>query len=230
MAKRKVYVIAGERFPARKGLQERIRKILHSYQEDENLSGPDECFMKEVLSLHPSKEVKIGCGVKSLCIKTNPVYPSTRCFWIRRDDGSETDFSYLECLNETSHQKRFERACRAAIEPYTMAFKRAFFERADGTSCRCPYTGELLRLVGSHVDHEAPLTFQKLVSIFIKEREVNIDEVKIKGKSEDNMFQDAFEDLDLKRAWVDYHNAHATLQVVSKSANLSQLKRNGKKP
>ena len=80
------------------------------------------------------------------------------------------------------------------------------------------------------MDHKAPLTFQRLVSDFIAERGVRIDEIEILGKTEDNVYQDTFADIGFQKAWVDYHNTHATLQVVSKSANLSILKRKDKKP
>lgn len=228
MSKRQSYVIQGETFATKSALQDRIKYILYHWPHGGRLPVGDFDFMMEVLAMHPDAEQKIGVGVDRMEVRRNPVYTNTRGFWVIRTDGSETDFSYLECLKETPHAKRFLNACRVAIEPETMAFKNKFFGELHGEVARCPYTGEVLSFVGSHVDHKAPATFQALVDGFIAANHIDVSLVKINGKAVDGNFQDTFDDPALLRNWLEYHSGHAVLQVVSRTANLSILRRGGK--
>ncbi len=179
MSKRKSYEIAGEIFPTQSALQKRIQEILYRYQVGQQLLHGDFLFMLEVLKNHPDYELKNGIGIKAIFVRQNPVYKQTRGFWLVRLDGSDTDFSYLECLKETSHKKKFINACRVAIEPYTQKYKQAFFNDLNGEIYTCPYTNEPLKFIGSHVDHKAPNTFQQLVKDFVKENTIDISHVQV---------------------------------------------------
>ena len=220
MAKRQSYVVMGETFQTKSTLEERIRNILHCYRDGQSLSQADFSFMLEVLRWHPDYELKKGVGIKSIITKTNPFYRNTRCFWIIRQDGSDTDFSYLECLKGTPHEHKFINACRVAVEPYTQKFKREFFENLNGEQAICPLTGEPLFFIGSHVDHQAPRTFQQLVKEFVSHYNIDISQVEINTSAVDNTFQDTFADEKTEKLWVDYHNTHAELRIISRNANL----------
>jgi len=225
MSKRQSYVICGETFDTKSALQERIKKILYRYKENEALLPDDFSFMFDVLKNHPDFKQKMGSGIACMRVRQNPVYTNTRGFWIERTDGSGTDFSYLECLKATPHAKRFINACRAAIEPDIQLFKAEFFNSHRFETPRCPYTGEPLKFVGSHVDHKAPRTFQWLTEAFINLHSIPVDDIKINGKAVDNTYQDTFDDQGLERLWVEFHKRNAELQVVSAKANLSILRK-----
>lgn len=225
MSKRQTYTIAGELFTTKAALQARIRGILHRMPDGQLLSLPDFEFMLDVLKRHADYEQKAGAGVAGILVRPNPVYTNTRTFYVVRVDGTTTDFSYLESLKETPHAKRFYNACRVAIEPDIQAFKASAF--AGGGLVVCPYTGEKLAFVGAHVDHKAPATFQALVDRFIELNAIDLAGVAIKGKAQDNTYQDTFDDKDMERAWVAFHNTNAVLQVVSRTANLSILRKGG---
>lgn len=224
MGKRRSFQVLGEVFPTKTALQQRIRAILYGYRDGENLCASDLGFMLDVLRRHPDYEQKAGAGISHIFVKRNPTYTNTRCFWIGRIDGSQTDFSYNECLDETPHAKRFVNACRVAIAPVVQEFKRRAFLAARGPLL-CPYTGERLDFSNSHVDHQAPATFQALVESFVSESSLDISAVTINGKAQDNTYQDTFDDKELEQRWIEYHNANASLQLVSRLANLSILKR-----
>lgn len=221
MSKYQSIEIAGENFPTKLALQERIKKILNHYPDGQHLSEKDFEFMFQVIKRHPEFELKNGVGIKAFYVRRNPVYKNTRCFWLVRFDGSNTDFSYKECLTPTSQEKKFFNACRAAIEPYTQEYKRKFFENLKGEIYLCPYTHQRLNFIGSHVDHKAPRTFQKIIRSFLKEYAIDVDKVKINSSAQDNTCQDTLGDVDIERLWVEYHNTHAVLQVISSKANLS---------
>jgi hypothetical protein len=219
--------IAGHVFRTQAMLINYIRDMLAGYATGERLSHDDLRFMCALLARHPNAIQKQGVGVVAMEVRQNPAYPQSRGFWLIRADGSSTDFSYWECLRETPHTERFHRALRVAIEPDIQAYCRAFFAARHGRPYYCPYRGERVELRGSHVDHQAPNTFQALVQRFVAHEGLEIARVQIDGKAEDNVVQDTLADTDLARRWRAFHRSHATLQVVSRTANLSLLKRRG---
>lgn len=218
-------IINGESFSTKKELQERVRSILWAYKSGDIVNMFDTPFLLSLFAQHPQAEQKIGCGVARIEVRRNPVYTQTQGFWIVRADGTETDISYLECLAPTPHSKRFERACRVAVEPSTMAFKQRFFDDLVGPAL-CPYTGERLSFVGSHVDHVPPETFKSLLADFIRCYSIDVESVQIDGSGIDGAIQDTIADVQLNKLWIDYHNACANLRVISRTANLSHAKVN----
>lgn len=61
----------------------------HSIPLDQRLLG-------ELLALHPRAAEKVGPGVEHFYV-AGAAYGS-RCFYVKRTDGTRTDFSYLKCL------------------------------------------------------------------------------------------------------------------------------------
>lgn len=221
---RNTFSILGEQFKTKGALADRIRQIRDSYPDNCPLSLNHKAFMSDVLKGHPQYDQKTGCGVKDIFVMTNPVYRNTRCFYLTRTDNTSTDFSFLECLTPTAKEKKFMMALRAAVEPITIEFKNNYFDNPLNAPYRCPYTGEKLAFVGSHVDHKSPNTFKELASRFIREYKIDIRDIELSGSYEDNTYQDRLVDKCLEQTWVDFHNRYADLQVVSRTANLSILR------
>lgn len=222
MAKRQPICIGEYSFATKATLQDYIRTIVGKYADEETLSGPDLRFVLALLDRHPNADVKVGAGVESIIVRRNPVYRQTRGFHIFRVDGTDTDFSWVECLNPTPHAKKVARALRALIEPQTMAFKQRFFDTQPHV---CALTGESISFVGSHVDHVPPLTFEYLVSAFCSDYGIDINTVPLRDELADNKYVDVIDDDLIAVRWTDYHAAHAVLRVVSRLGNLSYSKR-----
>ncbi|MEZ4614736.1 MAG: DCL family protein [Caldilineaceae bacterium] len=224
MGKRQAFIINGEKFATKKDLLTRVRQILHSYKDGQTLNMFDLAFIGDLLNNHPQAEQKIGCGISSIFVKQNPVFHGNRGFWIRREDGTQTDFSFMECLSPSSQKKKVLSAFRAAVEPFTFAFKQQFFDSlADGIAT-CDYTGQVLTFVGSHVDHKPPNTFEKIFSDFIDNEDLDIAKIELLGGAQDNLIQDEIADPTIKDRWITFHNQQAELRVVSSKANLSDVK------
>ena len=215
------YEINGEVFTTKKSVEERVKCILYSYAGGQELSQDDFDFISDLLTLHDGYEQKRGCGIESIFIRSNPVYRIPG-FWIRRIDGTETDFSYLKCLRPSSKRREFEQALRAAVAPDIQQFRIDFFSRGPS---RCPFTGESLTFANAHVDHAAPYTFKSLVDSFIDTYVYDFDRVEILGKGVDGVIQRTLADDGLMDSWIAYHRQWAKLRVVSRTANLSLLKR-----
>lgn len=213
------YTVAGEQFKTKKALIERIRGILYDYPDEAVLNMFDFAFMREVLNMHRSAGIKIGAGVAAIFVRRNPEYKTNRGFWILRVDGTETDFSFYECLSPSDPLKKFKTACRNAVRDMMVEFRRDNL-RPDSV---CPYTGEPLHPQNTHVDHEPPMTFDRIVSEFVESRGVDVRRVKLSGHR-DGVIGDAFADRRFAADFLDFHNHRANLRLVSATANLSHVK------
>jgi hypothetical protein len=74
---------------------------------------------------------KIGCGIELFFRRRNVGERySTPGFWVRRIDGSETDFSYIAAVKAQgmSMAASFAQACRMAVQADIVEAKRAFFQ------------------------------------------------------------------------------------------------------
>jgi hypothetical protein len=223
MTKRQTLAVNGETFKTKSELEKRVQGIIASYPDRQILNPIDFDFMHDLLGNHPQSDIKLGCGVAAFYIQRNPVYPSNRNFMIVRRDDSETDFSWRECLRPTPHCKKVQRACRVLVEPYTMEFKQAFFEEQGGQAI-CPLTGQTIRFIGSHVDHIAPKTFERLFDAFLLQYSLDVNQIALKNELEDNKYVDELEDYNLAELWIDFHNQNAELRVISALGNLSHAK------
>ena len=217
-----IFRIGDRIFPSKKLAQERIRAILWGYQPETYLDAGDFALVRDLLNLHPSSEIKVGCGVKGIFIRINRFdYGSTPGFWIERLDGSITDFSYLECLKPSSHRQKVLRTLRELINDQILAFKQDYFQ--DRETAICEFTGEVLRFNTSHVDHAYPRTFLALVEEWRHGHSLGFEQIAICG-SEDGVMGDRLIDPDLESDWQDYHRDNAMLRIVSVKANCGILK------
>lgn len=73
-----------------------LKSVLNSYRPEERVSAADEIFLLEALKKHPEVNEKIGVGVDHLFVRRADY--GTKCFWVRRTDGSEERFSYKSCV------------------------------------------------------------------------------------------------------------------------------------
>lgn len=219
------YEINGEVFTTKKSVEERVKYILYSYGKGGILNRQDAEFMLDLFTYHASYTQKVGVGIHHVSIRKNPPY-GTMGFWLTRTDGTETDISYLECLKGSSKRKEFERACRAAIHPYILDFKQNFFDDTPGVYY-CPYTGEEIDYDTAHVDHRRPHTFRAILDSFVAYEGLDVDKVEVLGEGLDGVTGNTLADEELEQRWISYHNQRADLQIVSRTANLSLLKRGG---
>jgi hypothetical protein len=215
----KSYVVNGEHFKTKSALTDKVRDILYAYEFEQGLNDINLKFMNAILAMHPSADVKIGCGVSTIFVRQNPVHKRNRGFWIKRTDGTETDFSFLECLKPTDPLRKFKNACRQAISGDVFVFR---VNNLDGDSV-CPITGIALNVYNCHVDHSPPNTFDSIVTDFITTNSINPEHVIL--NSSDAEIGDSFNDTVFAENFVTFHNERAVLRLVSARANLSEIRR-----
>lgn len=87
--------LGGTLFLTKKDAASYIKFLLHSTETNQELTGTSLDIVKALLDRHPRAQDKIGTGVASIyVVQRNP----SRCFFVRRTDGTEIDFSYQKCL------------------------------------------------------------------------------------------------------------------------------------
>jgi hypothetical protein len=173
----------------------------------------DENFLRDLVSIHPCAEEKIGPGIKRFSARRNM---NNVGFWIERVDGSETDFSFIACVDGDTLERTILLTMRKAIKHQVLPFREAAI--AEGSAC--PVTGEHLTSENCQVDHENP-TFIEIARDFISS-EGGCE--CITTVSKEGQYGKDFADEEQKARWLEHHQASANLRAVSKKANLSTLR------
>lgn len=193
---------------------DRCCDIISRYKDFEKLRGADLAFILRVLAFHQNADQKIGCGIKDIWVQKSIFH--SRSFWLRREDDSKTDFSFLMCFKKSSNLRDVKAAMRKAIGPSIAYFRHSFFSIVG--EHRCIVSGLELNLKNSSVDHEWPETFDKLSNDFLQGHEVIVE-------TGDGFFGCHFKDPELEQAWIIFHNERAKLRVIHTSVNASLGKR-----
>ena len=214
--------VGGEQFATKAKLLDRIRAILYAYPIGGRLSVGDRNFLYALVDAHhPDGGLKIGAGVARIEVRQNQTYRNNREFWIVRTDGTETDFSFMECLRPSTPLSKFKNACRAAVA-FDVARVKADFWRGKEVAT-CPLTGDKMTFADSHVHHAGPSDFAAIVQSFIDRNGIDVSAVSLTGTT-DGTIGDRFSDPELERRFVEHHRRLAELQVVSAFGNLSVAK------
>lgn len=214
---RQTYQLGGLFFGSIKAVAEHAIAIKDKATPGTILEGQDMDFMYDLLRWHPNAAGKIGAGVKHIIVRSNPKYGQNE-FYLRRVDGSGTDFSYKECTQPSTPEADFRTALRVAVEPDIIAARNYLFELEPVRYC--PFTGERLLRQDGHIDHKPPNTFSQIAKAFVLSRRLNPAKVAIAGRNQDNSFRVQLADAQLEQNWIEYHRKNASLRIVSRNANL----------
>lgn len=158
----------------------------------------------EIFPGHPRWSEKCSGGVVSVNVKLMPPYNS-RCFFIKRTDGSEVDISFRECLNPSSHSAKVRAAARDEVMR-DMAVWRI----------KNPSPDE-----GLHVDHVEP--FDGIWREFCEKYEINEEHISVISAPVGR--EDYFENRKLAHSWARFHFLRANLQWLEASENIRKSNR-----
>ncbi|MDQ3564214.1 MAG: DCL family protein [Pseudomonadota bacterium] len=209
-------------FKFKKGAKQFFREMLARYRNSQNINDEDAEHLHNLLERHPEAPEKIGCGVKRFFKAQTD--KGTSCFWLEREDGSRTDFSYITCVDSKrkSLYQEFAEACREAVQEELQRAKKHHFEahRDSEGKVACDVTGEKVASYESHLDHKKPMTFQVIVRTFVAGNQIDIkpEMLSIAG---DAQCVTTFVDKDIENKFRDYHRSVADLRIVKSIANLS---------
>ena len=203
----------------KKELTDKCREIL--YKGVPIVGEEDtEFLLNNVFILHPNWPKKRGVGIKRIEVRDNPKYNNKNFFIIRLDD-TETDISFTKCISNPTDFRIIKNACRNAIEDIIIDFRDSII-----LPFICPITGEEIDDYRNiHVDHY-DLEFDDLVMSWIRNNNLSIQELKDNiSNGIDNEIGNYFLSQSICDDFRNYHNNNTHLRLVSKRANLSNLRR-----
>jgi hypothetical protein len=219
-------VFAGESFRNQAEIIARCRQIRDRGQAGNPITGQDHEFLLSLLrdGEHRHAVEKVGCGVASFSVRKNQ--HNTYGFWLRRVDGSETDFSFYDCVErkspESRHRQDVVSALRALVGPQVSAFRASAFR--NRVTVDCAVSGLPVTFDVCHVDHDPP--FDALVDGFMRSRGLTFAAIAVVPTA-DGQTVNVIADQRIAHSWTEYHANHARLQILSAEANLSKSNRRG---
>lgn len=178
-------------------------------------------LLRYLLTLHPSSEQKIGCGINGFFVAKSEKF-SSLCFHLERLDGSTEEFSYNRCLQTprtrmlislrraVEDQIKIAREFFSSLTPQTTEREATYLRLAlDGQILStCPLSGMTIwELPTWEVDH-AP-AFVDLFDDFKRKADARY------GGNAPVLVSD----------WADYHAEHALVRAVCAKENARQGKR-----
>lgn len=221
---RRTFTVDGKFFKTQKELLAYVKQEIHGvYPDHTDISSDHLRFMIGLLQHHPWGSQKIGVGVRRMWLQKVGDYKHP-CFWLERTDGTKTDFSFRTCVQPPSILGDFKKACRHAVACRVIAFRNAYFaEHANDGKVACQMTGEWIGVHESHVDHAPPMTFDAIVNEFISSIGDNVENAPLSDHSDGNIGCEFTDDMFIAK-WIKFHDARASLRILSVEANLSLAK------
>ena len=219
-----IITIQDQTFSTKKSLEEKCKKILNSYKSGDRLNLFDEEFMISFfMQLAKSYKLK-GQNIVAIYVRKSAHFPNQQ-FWIKREDGTETDISYLSCINPPKPIDEIKAACRRAVESIIKEykFKHVYPTTSDlsGQPIQCPDDAE--------VDHY-DMDFVELVRNWVS---LNGGEEKVHSKineTEDGSEKTEFTDRALVESFIQYHNSNTHLRLITVEENRKRKKKRQNKP
>jgi hypothetical protein len=213
------YRVGPHTFTSKERLGKHASNLLQCGKINIPLAGKELEFVRALLDRHPRVKQKIGEGVSAISIRINNSWGTSenRCFWIKRTDGTETDFSYRECIWPTDFRSKFIRACRAAIAHQVIAFRHRMRQQLGEVSI-CPLSGREFVVAEAMVDHKHPDTFESIIDRFITEFDVDIAAIGISSGGDGQMI-DKFIDPEFESSFVRFHAANAVFRLLPAKVN-----------
>lgn len=215
------YLVVEELFSTKEALKQRCRAILEATPDGYSVIDESQLFLMALFQHHDEWHLKSQSGVRD--ITTQRTSQGSRCFVLRKHDGSEIDISFPHAIRLMPSTRSanlipqalrdFRNAARNAIQGQIYSFRDQ-----NLPSCPiCPLTGEPLSRLNVAVDHIPPATFDKLLFDFCVQHAVN--RLTIIVGSEGGTVA-ILEDQNLLSTWQDYHAVNAKLRLLSKLGNL----------
>ena len=194
MVRNKVY-LAGCEYASLTEARNYAKAILDKHNSGDLVTDDETKFLQAAIALRGAEKLKkkIGAGIESIFIDCND--SGDKAFFIRRIDGSETDFSYIKCFEKPSIFTDFSNACRNAVQKDKATLK----------------TGLGYDLY--HVHHNG-IDFKTIVQTFIEEEHIDITSVVF--LSGDGIEGSYFMDESLASDFREFHARLASLEVLPK--------------
>lgn len=225
-----------KRFSKKKDAKDYFSEMIDRYRKNQDVIGEDAEILYRLIERHPGRDQKVGVGIAGFYRGEPPDAghrfnsQKDRCFWIRRTDGSETDFSFHTCIDAVPPPKKrlVMDAMRVYVYPEIEEAKRELFEKLqnEDQQIQCPVTGQWITFWETHADHRSPRTFEEIAATFLDLKELTWDTVPL-TESRDSQSVPEFTDQQLVLDWQKHHHRMASghIRLISKQKNLQESNR-----
>ena len=207
------YTIQGKQL-SKHAIKKELKRILNTQSSTPEIHGNDLEFVLEAFKTARYYQEKTkGQSIVKVTKKKAEKY-GTFCFYIYREDGTSTDFSYTKMYNENQEIEDVFTSLRHAIDPIISNFRKGFkpFE----------HEGEWIRdLSQVDVDHYDN-TFNELAWEWIRNNGGIEELIKKVNKTEDGSTITCFIDENLNESFRKFHNNNTHLRFLPKEINRSQ--------
>jgi hypothetical protein len=216
------YTFGMHKFSSKKRAAQFFSEMRSRYRRRQPIDAPDDrASLWDLFQGHCDRQQKIGCGVSHFFTDSAPEpHQHTRCFYLSRIDGSDTDFGFPACVDgiRKLNVLSLRRAIRHQVEAYRHARLAGIAEFFVSE-----YSGESARIADAHVDHVIP--FEEIVLRFTAIAGIDI-ESDLLTTARDNCSEPTWRDASMIQRFCDFH-ATFPLRLVTALENLSVLR--GKK-
>ena len=217
---KKELVYGKQLFQTKKDAKAFFKKILEDYSQ--KLNEPIHVYnnsLSDLLLNHTHSIQKCGCGIDYFYVSRSPSKYGGYCFYVSRLDGTCTDFSYNECITNSTSKSNSMKAMRRAVDNDIYIAKKTYFNiHAKDGYVSCPLTSKKITWDMCHADHEQPQTFEMICTSFIFARGYDWDTVPL--VSTDNQVKDL--QTEFKTHFIAYHNRIAKIRVISSHENCAK--------
>lgn len=197
-----------------------IREVLESHRPAHGvapLSPSAALFAKDLLDLHPHKDIVIGPGIAAFyCQK---IMEDKLRFLAKRTDGTYWDFSWRNCISPPTPSRRLLAILRNEVQ-YQIDQYRESIE----FPLICEVSGETINRINCHIDHIHPDTFSNIAESWLLATGYSPDSIEITHKDKYGG-RSSIKDRTIASQWKTYHQSNAKLRPVSIKANLSTLRK-----
>ncbi len=213
------YEYGGVKFKTKAEIISYVRKILHSQPLDKYLTGKKLDVVDAILKNHDNYEQKVGCGKYKIGVQQCEINPRNLHFYIKREDGTTTDFSYYKAISPVGKESRVKEALRHIVREDTMWYKINYFrQNADRLGkVKCAETGLKIDKKSSNVDHY-PVQFDEIVYDWFIINRLSLKDIELKDDGDNTLIEELV-DEEMADAFRRYHKEVATYRVVLDKVN-----------
>ena len=208
--------IAGKKFKTKATLTAYCKYVLNNADLFTTLRGEWGEVIDGLFHRHYAYDSLTGGVGYEIKVRNCHVNPRNRQFYIEREDGSETDFSYVKCISPKSKSDRIKEILRELIREQTIEYKTKYF--AENSDSRgfviCPETNLKMKRNDSHLDHY-PKQFNEIVADWFAVNNLTFDSLEI--LSGDECW--TLKDRKLSKSFFAYHEKVAEYRVVLDKVN-----------
>jgi len=214
----------GKTFKSKASLTRYCQYVLHNARLGCYLKGEWEQVMRDVFKMHHHYDSKTKGMSYKIGVRDGMFTSKDREFFIKRSDGTTTDFSYRKAINQRKNLAYVKAALREAVNDQVYNYKMHYFERyADRNGyVVCAETNLKCTIRESHIDHY-PIQFDEILQKWADENGVKSEEVELISNG-DNSTTWRIKDQKLVDSFVEMHKEMARYRIVLNKVN-TQRKR-----